>query len=247
MTPLEILYEDEDLLAVNKPEGVLSHPNPGGKRGSCAFGGNYDMQDRRFDDRGRSLWLVHRLDKDTSGVLLAARSRDFSLQIRELFLRQDVIKSYAALVLGIPRVPEGDWYDFIDTRRGREQVRSRAAGGRKPNARLHYRSIEPFSQRRAALLSIDLYTGRTHQIRVQCASRGHPVLGDRIYGDFGANRIFRGEAGLTRLFLHASVVEFTHPRRGRPVRIEAALPKDLEQVLARLGRSRDQSLEPRGQ
>ncbi|MBI2192771.1 MAG: RluA family pseudouridine synthase [Planctomycetes bacterium] len=229
-----ILYEDADILAIDKPEGVLSHPNPGGKRGCCAFTGRYDMRDRRFDHGGRSLWLIHRLDKDTSGVLLAARSTDAAARLRKLFTGQDVRKYYIALVAGVPGRPEADWRDHIETRRETGRVRSHVRSTFPPNAGLHYRLLQAVPRPPAALLSIQILTGRTHQIRVQCASRNHPILGDRVYGDFQANRKFRRLAGLNRMFLHAERIVLPHPRTGRAIVIEAPLPAVLGEVLDRI-------------
>jgi RluA family pseudouridine synthase len=228
-----VLYEDADFIAADKPAQVLSHPNPGRTNERCAFAGRYDMRERRFDLAGASLWLIHRLDKDTSGVLLAAKTPGSAAAVRALFDGQEVAKTYLALVSGLPRLAEGVWKDCIETRRQTGQVRSGVRPGKRPNAELEYRVRERFEHLGLALLEIDLGTGKTHQIRVQAAHRGHPVLGDRIYGDFGLNRQVRRSLGLDRLFLHAASLEFRHPGIGKMLRIVSPLPEELGSVLVK--------------
>jgi len=234
--PIAVLYEDDDFLAVDKPAEVLSHPNPGRANERCAFAGRYDMRERRFEFAGTSLWLIHRLDKDTSGVLLAAKTSESAAAVRALFDGQEVAKTYLALVSGLPRPAEGVWKDCIETRRQTGQVRSVVRPGKRPNAELQYRVRERFEGPGLALLEIGLRTGKTHQIRVQAAHRGHPLLGDRIYGDFGLNKEIRRTLGLARLFLHAECLEFGHPATGKRLRIVSPLPEELERVLGEIMR-----------
>ena len=231
MTELEILYEDRDLVAVNKPPKVNSHPNPGRETHRSAFLGRYDMKDRRFDDGGRSVWLLHRLDRDTSGILLAAKSPDAASAMKALFKSREIVKSYTALVSGLLRSGHGDWRDYIETQSKGMRVLSRVWKDGPPNAELGYQVAQRFPECGLSLLDIDLRTGKTHQIRVQCAHHRHPVLGDRTYGDFQLNKLLRRRIGLARLFLHASAVEFSHPRSGRRQKIVSPLPEALAKVL----------------
>lgn len=257
-----ILFEDSTLMAIHKPEGVLSHPNPGGARARCAFEGRYLLEERRYDTPAGPLWLVHRLDQDTSGVLLAAKSEDAAESCRELFERQEVEKTYMALVIGRVSPNTGIWSDCLQKRTGPNQVRTEVVKG-PPNARLKYEVVESFhpggpgsaargsprpwgiSPEHTAYIRIQLLTGRTHQIRVQTASRHHAVAGDRLYGDFPANKALRASVGLGRLFLHASRLGLRHPKGGASLGIEAPLTAELEGVLGQLregGKNRQKKL-----
>ncbi|MFN7685875.1 MAG: RluA family pseudouridine synthase [Oligoflexia bacterium] len=232
-----ILFEDADLVLVDKPAGVLSHPNPGAKAapGSCAFEGKYDFNAKTFATPSGTLWLLHRLDQDTSGVLLAARTEKAARALREAFDAGRVAKHYLALVRGIAD-EKGVWRDHLESSRegrgGRDgsRVRTRVVRGRAANAELKFVRREVFAAQRVSLLEIELVTGRTHQIRVQAASRQHPIAGDDLYGDFAWNKRLRKEWGLKRLFLHAASLEFVHPGTRRRVCIESALPGELERV-----------------
>ena len=233
MTDVPILFEDDDLLAVEKPAGTLSHPNKGGK-GKCAFRGRYDFEERKFEFECQTVWLLHRLDQDTSGVMLAAKSKEMADVIRERFKCHEVRKTYQALVTGLPRSASGTWRDHIQTNHSDDRVRSKIVTNRPPNAELNFKVVKKYRKEGLACLEIELVTGRTHQIRVQGASRFHHVLGDRIYGNFEANRKARRALGLKRFFLHAAAVELKHPGTGKWLRIESPLPDALEEALGRL-------------
>jgi RluA family pseudouridine synthase len=230
-TRCPLLLDDGLLLAVAKPDGVLSHPNPGGARAACAFEGRYDPAARRFDTPAGPVWLVHRLDQDTSGVLLAARSEAAAAACRALFEQRKVRKAYLALVQGLPRPPQGRWLDRLAKQAGKGSVRSAVGRGGAPNAELSYRVQRNFREARCCLLQVTLVTGRTHQVRVQAASRKHPVAGDRVYGNFAWNRELKQRAGLRRLFLHALRLEFPHPSGGATVSLESPLPAELRSAL----------------
>ncbi|NQU11980.1 RluA family pseudouridine synthase [bacterium] len=238
LTRCPVLYQDEFLVAVDKPEGVLSHPNPveAGDRARCraAFAGSYDLQDRRFDTPAGPIWLVHRLDRDTSGLLLATRDAETATRCRSLFETNRITKMYLALLGGQPSPPAGRWRDCLTTRRGRGQAETVVQRHRPPNAELHYRVQRALSAGRCSLVELTLLTGRTHQIRVQAAARRLPIAGDRRYGVFAWNRELRQQAGLRRLFLHAWRLDFPHPQTGKPLRLESALPAALRDCLQRL-------------
>ncbi len=233
ITRCPILFQDDHLIAVDKPEGVLSHPNASG-RARCAFEGRYDFTARRFATPDRPVWLIHRLDQDTSGVLLAAWDEATAERCRTLFEEGRIRKIYLALVLGRPKTPSGLWRDHVATVRGTDRVRSEVRRGPPPNAELRYEMKQNAPADRCALLQLLLMTGRTHQVRVQAAARGLPLAGDPIYGDFVCNREWRKRFGLRRLFLHARRLEFPHPQRGRAISIESPLPPELEDCLAQL-------------
>ncbi len=232
-----ILFEDDHLIAIHKPEGILSHPNLEGHRPSrSAFEGSYHFDERRFDTPGSSLWLVHRLDQDTSGILLAAKSLEIAKACRVCFEKQSIRKIYLALVDGKPPSLTGTWRDHLEKKILHHKVRSIIRSGRPPNAELRYKiqnsefRIQNF--RCFSLLEITLLTGRTHQIRLQTAARGYPIAGDRLYGDFQLNRQLRHKIGLRRLFLHAFRLQFPHPKTGHDLTLEAPLTKELEDCLA---------------
>lgn len=251
-TRCPVLFRDQWLILVNKPAGVLSHPNfnpspsplPTGERarvrGRCAFEGPYDFTDRRFDTPEGPVWLIHRLDQDASGVLFAVRERSIVKRSRSLFEERQIQKQYLALVCGRPPW-QGKWRDHLSERREKARVRSFVKRSRSstttaslpPNAELRYSVKRIFPRVDLSLLSIQLITGKTHQIRVQAAFRGFPIAGDEVYGDFPFNRKLRKTLGLRRLFLHAQSLSFPHPKTGCFLKIESSLPKELEQCLKR--------------
>ncbi|MFH0984738.1 MAG: pseudouridine synthase [Candidatus Omnitrophota bacterium] len=237
-TQCPVLFEDADLLVINKPEGVLSHPNPGGKGPGAAFEGPYDLGDRRFQTPGGPLWLIHRLDQDTSGTLLAAKNKKSAAACRNAFDKREVKKNYVALVSRKPMPPHGIWRDTLMEQRSSGGVRSAINYAGKPNAFLNYKMKEHFPKYNLSLLEIELLTGKTHQIRVQSTYRGHPVAGDRIYGNFTLNKELRQALDLHRMFLHAWRLALPHPASGKLLTIESPLPEDLEDCLLRVSSSK---------
>jgi RluA family pseudouridine synthase len=226
-----VLFEDADLIIIDKPEGILSHPNPGSSQTSCAFEGPYDMKERLFQTPQGPLWLIHRLDQDTSGVLLAAKNKKSAGACRNAFEKRVVKKNYLALVARRPMPPQGLWRDTLIEKRAGGHVRAVIAHSGAPNAFLNYKMSEYFPKFNLALLEIGLLTGKTHQIRVQSAFRGHPVAGDRIYGNFTINKELREALGLRRLFLHAWSLTLPHPSTGKILTVECPLPEELEDCL----------------
>jgi len=239
-TRCPILFEDADLLVIDKPEGILSHPNPGAKNPACAaptgrqaFEGPYDLGDRRFQTPLGPVWLIHRLDQDTSGALLAAKNKKSAEACRNAFEQREVKKSYIALVLRRPMPAQGIWRDSLMERRSGGGIRSTIHTSGRPNVFLNYKMKESFPKFNLSLLEIGLLTGKTHQIRVQSAYRGHPVAGDRVYGNFTLNKELRQALDLRRLFLHAWRLVLPHPSSGKLLTIESPLPEDLENCLLR--------------
>ena len=234
-TKCAILYRDKWFLIVNKPEGFLSHPNPKGEARAgapCAFEGEYDPEKRRFDTPEGPFWLIHRLDRDTSGALLAAADPDTSARMRELWDKGSIEKKYVALVGGqLP--PQGKMKDCLFKQKESSRVRSVVTKG-PSNAELLYTLKRYFRRANLSLAEVRLVTGRTHQIRVQFAHRKHPLGGDRVYGDFNMNRALRDQTALRRLFLHAATLGFRHPFTGKYVKADAPLPAELSACLSRL-------------
>ncbi len=223
--PLRIVYEDDDLLVVDKPAGLVVHPAPGHPAGTLvnallARGDRYGG----IAGVGRP-GLVHRLDRDTSGLLIVAKHDAAQQSLMAQLKARRVKKTYLALVAGDVVAAVGR----IEAPLGRDP-RDRRRIAVVPDGRpavTGYRVRERF--RVWTLLEVDLVTGRTHQIRVHLAGIGHPVAGDQVYGT-GPARV--GPPGLTRLFLHAWRLEFTSPSSGRLLRLTAELPAELEAVLA---------------
>ena len=233
-TTCPVLFHDEHLVMVDKPAGLLSHPNPGAAAGKAAFDGQYDEKTRSFSGPGGKVWLIHRLDQDTSGVLLAALDAAVAARCRQAFEAGQVKKHYVTVVAGRPPA-RGAWKDALSMARGGGRVRTRTVDSAPLNAELHYENVSYSPSMRMSLLKTVLVTGRTHQIRVQAASRNHPVLGDDVYGDFALNKWAKKTLGLKRLFLHAAMLEFAHPVTGQMLKITAPLPADLSEAMEKLG------------
>jgi len=223
--PLDIVYEDEDLLVVNKAPGMVVHPAPGHTDDTLvnALLAYYpELQASNGTDQRPG--IVHRIDRDTSGLLIVAKNPRVQAALVEQLQRHEIVKRYQALVEGNIALDQGS----IDAPIGRDprhrqQMTITALGSR--DAITHFRVLERFT--RHTLLLLQLETGRTHQIRVHLKAIGHPVVGDLTYG---SGSVIRGSK-LSRQFLHASQLQFTHPISGKPLQIEAPLPTDLQNVL----------------
>ena len=224
--PLEIVYEDEDLLVVNKPAGMVVHPAPGNWTGTLvnalvARGG--ELSEEGGEDRAG---IVHRLDKDTSGLLLVAKTDRAHRSLGAAIAARRVVRRYAALAWGHldadRRTVEGPI-----GRDPRDRKRMAIVSTGKP-ARTDFVRLARFDA--ADLLRAHLHTGRTHQIRVHLASIGHPVVGDDTYGGGGGRRLVSLPS--RRHFLHAARLAFAHPVTGAPMDLRAPLPPDLRQSLA---------------
>ena len=227
-TACPILFEDRWLMVVNKLAGVLSHPNPKGSADDrCAFEGRYDFEEKAFTSPAGRLWLIHRLDQDTSGVLLAAKDLKTANACRLAFEQDAVRKLYVTLAAGGGLKKAGTWLDHLAVKHERNRVRTEVVRGLRPNAEARFRLLGYSAQHRLSWIEVELITGRTHQIRVQCASRHLPIVGDDVYGDFELNRRLRKELGLRRLCLHARTLQLKHPVTGAPLVIEAPLPDDI--------------------
>lgn len=221
-----VLHEDDHVVVIDKPAGVVVHPGSGRTRGTLAAGLIHRYPGLVGVGAPDRWGLVHRLDKDTSGCILVARTGDaFETLVTEL-RRREIGRTYTALVEGRLATPTGT----IDAPIGRDPARPtrRAVTHTGKHARTHYEVIGEFVDRDATLLEITLETGRTHQIRVHLAAIDHPVAGDRTYG------ATRKDLGSPRTFLHASRIAFTHPETGGRLEVEAPLPPDLRDVLAGL-------------
>lgn len=224
--PLDIVYEDADLLVVDKPAGLVVHPAPGHTDDTLVNALLAYLPSLREDANGEKTrpGIVHRLDKDTSGLLIVAKTSRAHSALAEQMKRHDVIKRYLALVEGNVSLEQGS----IDAPIGRDprhrqQMAITTTGSRE--ARTHFRVLRRFAHH--TLLELRLETGRTHQIRLHLKAIGHPVVGDPIYGS--GNVLKR--VPLKRQFLHASQLQFHHPATGQLLELKAPLPGDLQKVL----------------
>jgi 23S rRNA pseudouridine1911/1915/1917 synthase len=223
--PLKILYQDDDVIAVDKPAGMVVHAGAGHARGTLVNALLHRFGTLSTVGGDLRPGIVHRLDRDTSGVLLVARTDKAHRALAAQFHDRRVEKTYLALVHGRMRHPQG----HINTQIARDPVRrtrmtTKVASGR--SSITEYRVLEEVGQ--FSLLEVRIGTGRTHQIRVHLASIHHPVVGDRLYGAPG--KIDRVGA-LHRFFLHAWRLRFTSPSTGNPVLIESPLATELTDFL----------------
>lgn len=227
--PLTILFEDADLIVVDKPAGLVVHPAHGHRSGTLvnALLARYpdliEMTKQGAASADRP-GIVHRLDQDTSGLIVVARTPVALLNLQRQFKARSVEKVYLALVHGRPEAQEG----VIDVPLGRDPRHRQKIAPRSNGkaARTRFRVIESYSG--YSLLEVDLETGRTHQIRVHLAWLGCAVVGDTVYGRR------RNQLGLARHFLHAWRLCLQHPRTGEPLQFEAPLPEELQAILASL-------------
>lgn len=229
--PVRVVYEDSDVLVIDKPAGLVTHPAPGHERGTLV-NALLALEARQGGGLGSvaGAWrpgIVHRLDRDTSGLLIVARDDAAQVALQAQLKARRVRKTYQALVIGVVDAQAGRIEKPIG-RDPRDRRRMAVTADGRP-AVTGYRVRERFG--RWTVLELDLVTGRTHQLRVHLASIGHPVAGDPVYAT-GAAR--RGPDGLARLFLHAWRLEFMSPSSGRLVHCEAPLPDELERVLGSL-------------
>ncbi|MGE5552724.1 MAG: RluA family pseudouridine synthase [Betaproteobacteria bacterium] len=223
--PLEILHEDDDLIVVNKPRGMVVHPAAGNRRGTLVNAVLGHAGSLSGVGGVMRPGIVHRLDKDTSGVMVVAKNDPTHLHLAAQFKAHRIDRRYVALVKGHLPSPEGTISGNIGRHpRHRKKMAVVQTGG-KP-AVTHWRVLEEFPG--YTLLEARLETGRTHQIRVHLSHIGHPVAGDPVYGGQP------GELGLQGQALHAAVLAFRHPRTGQELSFRTAPPADFQAAVERL-------------
>jgi 23S rRNA pseudouridine1911/1915/1917 synthase len=236
--PLDIIFEDDHLVALNKPPGLVVHPAPGNYTGTLVnallhhYGSlpspGKGKEDREGSERDRA-GIVHRLDKDTSGVMVAARTQEALKALSAQFRNRVVQKRYVALVLGVIKKGSGT----IEAGLGRHVKERKKISVHTHKAReavTLYKVKERF--RNATLVEVEIKTGRTHQIRVHMAHIGHPVLGDRTYG--GAKAVKLGDIVIPRQMLHAESLSLLHPETLDPMTFSAPPPRDMAEEIDRL-------------
>jgi 23S rRNA pseudouridine1911/1915/1917 synthase len=232
--PLEIVFEDEHLLVVDKPAGMVVHPAAGNADGTLVNALLHHCSGRLSGIGGVARpGIVHRIDKDTSGLLVVAKTDVAHEGLSAQFARHSIDRRYRAIVAGRPNPPAGT----VDAPLARSSVnRQKMAiveGGRGKRAVTHYRLLEPL--REAALVECRLETGRTHQVRVHMSSVGHALLGDPTYGGTRkAHRELLKRLGFERQALHAAELGFIHPVTNQALSFKSAVPSDMQELLSAL-------------
>jgi 23S rRNA pseudouridine1911/1915/1917 synthase len=230
--PLHILYEDDDLLVVNKPAGMVVHPSAGIKSGTLVNALLHHVG--KLSAAGGDLrpGIVHRLDRMTSGLVVVAKNDSVHRELSAQFKAREVRKTYLALVHGRMTNDGGEIWTSVG-RDPRRRIRMRPGGIGAREACTRYRVQRRFRQ--FTLLEAEPLTGRTHQIRVHLSSIGHPVVGDTLYGAPARLRLeAKEEKTLPRTFLHAAAIQFRHPRTRGTLSFKTALAPELEDFLKRL-------------
>lgn len=223
--PLDIYFEDGDVIVVNKPRGMVVHPAEGNYSGTLVNALLYHCRDLSGINGVMRPGIVHRLDKDTSGLIMVAKNDPAHVGLAQQLEERLVVRRYLALVHGLVKEPSG----MVDAPIGRDpRNRQKMAVAQKNSkyAVTNYRVLNRFTD--YTYLELKLETGRTHQIRVHMSFIGHPVVGDPKYGPS------RQHFGLDGQFLHAAVLGFKHPRTGTYLEFEAPLPEVLEKILDKL-------------
>lgn len=242
--PLDIVYEDDTVLVVNKPAGLVVHPGHGNYTGTLVNALAWHFKDNPdYDVSDPRLGLVHRIDKDTSGLLVVAKTPEAKTCLGAQFFAKTTKREYYALVWGIPS-PASGTVDTMIGRNPKDRLQMAVLPDDDPNAKhavTHYEVIEPLTH--VALVCCVLETGRTHQIRVHMRHLGHPLFADARYG---GDKVLRGVPSATyrrfvdgcfeacpRQALHARTLGFVHPKTGEEMFFSAPLPDDFENLLAR--------------
>lgn len=229
--PLDVLYEDGDILVVNKPPGLVVHPAPGHRGGTLVNALLYHCDDLSGIGGEERPGIVHRLDRDTSGLMVIAKSEMAHRHLADQFRNREISKEYWALVWGSPEPETGTIRTLIGRdERQRKRMTTRVDSGR--HAVTHYRTLETFFE--CSLLELRIETGRTHQIRVHMAHLGHPVMGDLIYG---RRKSDNQRLGVPRQMLHARRLCFLHPGNDERLEFESDPPADMREFIVRLRRT----------
>ena len=233
--PLVIPFEDEHLLVVDKPAGLVVHPAAGNREGTLVNALLHHCAGRLSGIGGVARpGIVHRIDKDTSGLLVVAKTDVAHEGLAKQFAAHSIDRRYLAIVSGVPKTADGR-VDAPLARSAHDRKKIAIVEGRRgKKAVTHWRRLSVL--RDAALVECRLETGRTHQVRVHMASIGHPLLGDPVYGrGKSVHRQLLNQLDFRRQALHAAVLGFTHPVTKARLSFESALPSDMQELLAALG------------
>lgn len=220
---VQIIKQDsKGVIALSKPEGIKAHPNTDKKDEKSLFVAPYDKDKEAYIDKDGKpfFYLVHRLDSPTSGIILGALNADVADIVKLLFKEKKIKKTYHAWVKGPVRFKRTTWTDLLSRDKDGPTLRMRLGQGDR--AVTH---VSLLKQGRFALLKLEPLTGKTHQLRVQCAKHGCAILGDKIYGDFTVNRQFKDAVQIKRLMLHATTISFSWPNEKGTFSAEVPLPE----------------------
>lgn len=224
--PLDIVYEDDDLLIVNKPAGMVVHPAPGNNSGTLVNALMYHCGDNLSSINGVIRpGIVHRIDKDTSGLLMVAKNDKAHNSLSAQLAEHSITRKYRAIVYNNIKEDEGTVNEPIG-RDPKNRLRNTVTDLNSRHAVTHYKVVERFGQ--FTYIEAVLETGRTHQIRVHMAHIKHPLLGDELYGPL------KNKTGASRQMLHAGILGFVHPSSGEYMEFQSPLPEDFVKVLNRL-------------
>ncbi|MXP47311.1 RluA family pseudouridine synthase [Altererythrobacter luteolus] len=231
--PLDVVFEDDDLIIINKPAGMVVHPAAGNPDGTLVNALLHHCKGQLSGIGGVARpGIVHRIDKDTSGLLVAAKSTAAHEGLARQFADHSIMRRYLAVCGGHPNPPEGT----VSGRLGRSDANRKKMAvladdsSRGKHAVTHYRTLEKFNH--SSLIECRLETGRTHQVRVHCASIGHALLGDQIYGRTpSVLRPILKRIGFARQALHAASLGFDHPVTGERMEFHADLPPDMRELI----------------
>ncbi|MCC7459713.1 MAG: RluA family pseudouridine synthase [Proteobacteria bacterium] len=226
---VEILYEDERFIVIDKPTGLLSHPNQKNEIHESVVQAEYDFKYECYRIGTWKFFLLHRIDKETSGCLLFTKDPDAVKKLKADFENHEVHKEYLALLTGFVR-KETAWKDHLVKKPGKVFIDQRL----KANAITKVRPLEIFSKERMTFVSFLPQTGRTHQLRVQSQTRHCGILGDRQYGDFNRNKQAKQKWNVGRMMLHASELRFSDPISKKKIRVSCPLPEEFETMLDQL-------------
>jgi 23S rRNA pseudouridine1911/1915/1917 synthase len=234
--PVSVLYEDADVVVLDKAAGMVVHPGAGHRQGTLVNALLHHVVDLQGVGGELRPGIVHRLDKDTSGVMVVAKTAQALAVLQRAFAARDVEKVYLAIVAGAP--PDAGTFRTLHGRHPVDRKRFTGRGAKGKPAVTHW--VVKQRLEGAALVEVSLETGRTHQIRVHFSEAGYPLLGDPLYGSRASRQLTQSP----RLALHALRLGFPHPRTGRRLSVTAPLPTDLEVALTRLAPPRRQRPRP---
>lgn len=223
--PLDIVYEDKDLLVINKPKGMTVHPGAGNSGGTLVNALLYHFEELSDISGVDRPGIVHRIDKDTSGLLVVAKNNKTHMGLAEQFKEHSTIREYRAIAHGRFKEPEGEIEASIG-RHPKERTKMAVTDKNARHAVTHYKVIEEFSE--FTYLSLRLETGRTHQIRVHMRHIHHPLAGDEVYGPVKVVKGLNGQC------LHAKTLGFVHPKTGQKLLFDSELPVYFEGFLSKL-------------